>query len=60
MNNKFLGFIFASVGMVFLMLSFTLPAPSVLWAVSLGTSIIMNFAGTAILMKFIKAAKENV
>ncbi|MDP7978763.1 hypothetical protein Q9306_09550 [Bacillus sp. WLY-B-L8] len=46
--------------MVFLMLSFTLPAPSVLWAVSLGTSVVMNFAGTAIMMKVIKAAKENV
>ncbi|MEH7462796.1 hypothetical protein V7166_12155 [Bacillus thuringiensis] len=59
MNNKFLGFIFVSVGMVFLMLSITLSAPSVLWAVSLGTSIVMNFAGTAIIMTFIKAAKED-
>lgn len=60
LNNKFLGFIFVSVGMVFLMLSITLSAPSVLWAVSLGTSIVMNVTGTAIIMKFIKAAKENI
>ncbi|MCM3738361.1 hypothetical protein M3215_21890 [Bacillus cytotoxicus] len=60
MNNKFLGFIFVSVGMVFLMLSITLSAPSVLWAVSLGTSIVMNITGTAIIMKFIKETKENV
>ena len=60
LNNKFLGFIFVSVGMVFLMLSLTLSAPSILWAVSLGTSIVMNITGTAILMKCIKAAKESI
>ncbi|HDX9578666.1 TPA: hypothetical protein ROX88_002209 [Bacillus pseudomycoides] len=60
LNNKFLGFAFVSVGMVFLMLSITLSAPSVLWAVSLGTSIVMNITGTAIIMKFIRTAKENV
>lgn len=60
LNNKFLGFIFVSVGMVFLMLSLTLSAPSILWAVSLGTSIVMNITGAAILMKCIKAAKESI
>ncbi|MDC2866610.1 hypothetical protein [Bacillus sp. BP-3] len=60
MNNKFLGFIFVSVDMVFLMLSLTLSAPSVLWAVSLGTSIVMNITGTTILMKCIKTAKEGL
>ncbi|PEZ07574.1 hypothetical protein CN326_08365 [Bacillus sp. AFS018417] len=60
MNNKFLGFIFVSVGLIFLMLSLTVPSPTALWAVSLGTSIVMNITGTTILMKCIKTAKEGL
>lgn len=56
----YLGFTFTSVGMIFLMLSLTASLPTALWAVSLGTSIVMNIAGTAILMQFIKTPKESI
>ncbi|CAG9613177.1 hypothetical protein BACCIP111899_02372 [Bacillus rhizoplanae] len=60
MNNKFLGFIFVSAGMTFLMLSLIVSLPTPLWAVSLGTSIVLNVTGTAILLQFIKTAKESL
>ncbi len=60
LNKMFLGFTFVSVGIVFLLLSLTVSLPSVLWGVSLGTSIVLNFTGTAILMQFIKITKESI
>jgi hypothetical protein len=55
----FMGLVFVVVGITFLMLSLTVSMPTVLWATSLGTSIILNIAGTAILMQSIKAEREN-
>ncbi|PFE02933.1 hypothetical protein COE15_23890 [Bacillus cereus] len=60
MNKMSLGLTFVSVGIIFLLLSFTVSLPTVLWAVSLGTSIVLNFTGTAILMQFIKTTKESI
>ncbi|MCU5542969.1 hypothetical protein OCB14_15100 [Bacillus cereus] len=51
---------FVSVGITFLLLSLTVSLPTVLWAVSLGTSIVLNFTGTTILMQFIKKTKESI
>ncbi|HHP1053021.1 hypothetical protein [Bacillus cereus] len=53
-----LGLTFVSVGITFLVLSLTVSLPTVLWAVSLGTSIVLNFTGTTILMQFIKKQKR--
>lgn len=55
-----LGLIFVSVGMVFLLLSLAVSLPTVLWAVSLGTSIVLNITGAAILLQLIKTTKENM
>ncbi|MES5942838.1 MULTISPECIES: hypothetical protein [unclassified Bacillus cereus group] len=60
MNKMYLGLTFTSVGIIFLMLSLTVSLPTALWAVSLGTSIVMNFAGTVILMQLIKTTKESI
>lgn len=59
MNKMVMGLIFVLVGGAFLMLSLTVSMPTVLWAVSLGTSIILNIAGTTILMQYIKRTKES-
>ncbi len=48
--NKFVGYIFILVGVTFLILSNRVSMPIVLWAVSLGTSLIFSLAGTAILI----------
>ncbi|PFF76394.1 hypothetical protein CN341_17915 [Bacillus cereus] len=58
MNKMSLGLTFVSVGITFLVLSLTVSLPTVLWAVSLGTSIVLNFTGTTILMQFIKKQKR--
>ncbi|MFD0769186.1 hypothetical protein ACFQZ1_09815 [Bacillus sp. CGMCC 1.60114] len=60
MNKMSLGLIFVSVGMVFLLLSLAVSLPTVLWAVSLGTSIVLNITGAAILLQLIKTTKENM
>ncbi|MGM7637172.1 hypothetical protein [Bacillus sp. Hm123] len=59
MNKMFLGLIFVAVGITFLMVSLTVSAPTVLWGVSLGTSIILNIAGATALMQYIKTTKES-
>ncbi|MGD6816353.1 hypothetical protein [Metabacillus sp. 84] len=59
MNNMLMGFIFVLSGITFLLLSLTISMPSVLWAVSLGTSIILNISGTALFMQYMKEAKES-
>ncbi|OIK11666.1 hypothetical protein [Bacillus sp. MUM 13] len=59
MNKMFMGLIFVLIGITFLMLSLTVSMPTLLWAVSLGTSIILNIAGTAILMEYIKTIKKS-
>ncbi|WP_090988329.1 hypothetical protein [Bacillus sp. OV322] len=53
------GLILSLVGIIFLILSLTVSMPTILWAVLLGTSIILNIAGTAISMLFIKTSKES-
>ncbi|WP_256213169.1 hypothetical protein [Bacillus sp. OV322] len=58
-NKMFMGLIFVLIGITFLMLSLTVSMPTLLWAVSLGTSIILNIAGTAILIQYIKTAKKS-
>lgn len=58
LNKMSLGLMFVSVGITFLLLSLTVSLPTVLWAVSLGTSIVLNFTGTIILMQFIKKQKR--
>ncbi len=58
LNKMSLGLTFVSVGITFLVLSLTVSLPTVLWAVSLGTSIVLNFTGTTILMQFIKKQKR--
>ncbi|MGD7042910.1 hypothetical protein [Jeotgalibacillus proteolyticus] len=59
MKKMHMGLIFVLTGITFLMVSLTVSAPPVLWAILLGTSILMNLAGTAILMTFIKTAKVS-
>ncbi|WP_410985395.1 hypothetical protein [Bacillus cereus] len=50
MNKMSLGLTFVSVGITFLLLSLTVLLPTALWVVTLGTSTVLNFTGTAILM----------
>ncbi|MFD0050515.1 hypothetical protein ACFVHQ_14480 [Actinomycetes bacterium NPDC127524] len=59
MNKMFMGLIFVLIGITFLMMSLTVSMPTLLWAVSLGTSIILNIAGTSILMEYIKTVKKS-
>ncbi|SFB93219.1 hypothetical protein SAMN05443252_10154 [Bacillus sp. OV322] len=59
MNKMYPGLILSLVGIIFLILSLTVSMPTILWAVLLGTSIILNIAGTAISMLFIKTSKES-
>ncbi|MFE4029786.1 hypothetical protein ACFX4N_26910 [Priestia sp. YIM B13551] len=47
---------FSLVGSTFLMLSLKVTMPTILLAVSLGTSLISNIAGTAVF----KTSKENL
>jgi hypothetical protein len=60
LNNKNIGFVFVSLGLVFLMLSLTLALPAPIWSVLLGISIISNITGTAILMRFIKTSQKSI
>lgn len=54
-----MGISFVGIGITFLMLSYTVSTPIILWAFSLGTSIILNIVGTVILMQYIKTAKQS-
>ncbi|WP_142752794.1 hypothetical protein [Priestia megaterium] len=50
---------FGLVGSTFLMLLLKITMPTMLLAVSLGISLILNIAGTAILMQFLKHQKKT-
>lgn len=47
------------IGIIFLLLSLTVLLSTVLWVVSLGTNVSLNFTDIIILIKFIKATKES-
>ncbi|WP_170969936.1 hypothetical protein [Bacillus mycoides] len=51
--DKRLGFLFAAVGMCFLMLTLTMDVQNVAWAVMLGISIVSNIPGTTLLFQYI-------
>ncbi|MBG9472281.1 hypothetical protein CN367_01820 [Priestia megaterium] len=55
----FMSTAFSLVGSTFLMLSLKVTMPTILLAVSLGTSLISNIAGTAILLQFLKHQKKT-
>ncbi|GAB6504615.1 hypothetical protein OA45_05316 [Bacillus sp. UMTAT18] len=57
--DKNLGFLFISIGMCFLMLTFTMNVKNIVWAVLLGSSIVSNIAGTILLFICIKEYKQQ-
>lgn len=57
--DKRLGFLFAAVGMCFLMLTLTMDVQNVAWAVMLGISIVSNIAGTTLLFQYIWEYKKQ-
>lgn len=59
MNNRDKGLVLVLVGGMFLMLSFLLPSPTVLWGTLLGTSIVSNIVGTGFIMKFLQEEKSR-
>jgi NhaP-type Na+/H+ or K+/H+ antiporter len=59
MNHVTKGIVFVLAGILFLLLSFILPLPTPLWAVILSASIILNCAGTAFLIRFIKESGQK-
>ncbi|APH68181.1 MULTISPECIES: hypothetical protein [Bacillus] len=46
-------------GLAFLSLSFLLSESTLTWGVVLGTSILLNVTGTAVIMRFLKAPQYN-
>ncbi|ANB59137.1 putative membrane protein [Anoxybacillus sp. B7M1] len=60
MSKLLQGLICVLMGFIFFMLSLTLSMPTILWSVLLGASIIMNMAGTAILLRYMKKTKESI
>ncbi|OIS67270.1 hypothetical protein A4A36_00845 [Bacillus subtilis] len=46
-------------GLAFLLLSFLLSESTLAWGVVLGASILLNVTGTAVIMRFLKAAQYN-
>jgi len=59
MDKRNVGLIFVMVGIAFLMVSISVTTSTMLWGVSLGVSIILNIAGTAILMQFLNTTKTK-
>ncbi|MEK4219244.1 MULTISPECIES: hypothetical protein [unclassified Bacillus (in: firmicutes)] len=51
---KTVGLSIICAGLAFLMLSFLLPESTLAWGVTLGTSILLNITGTAVIMRFLK------
>ncbi|MFC7371014.1 hypothetical protein ACFQPF_04940 [Fictibacillus iocasae] len=60
LNKWAAGFVFVLTGFIFLVISFALSESTVLWAISLGASIVLNIAGTAMLVQSIKSRKESI
>lgn len=46
-------------GLAFLLLSFLLSESTLTWGIVLGTSILLNITGTALIMRFFKAPQYN-
>jgi flagellar biosynthesis component FlhA len=59
MNDVSKGLLFVLGGIVFLLLSFILPLPALLWAVILSASIVLNCTGTVFFIRFIKKSDQG-
>ncbi|TAH82631.1 hypothetical protein ES066_13835 [Bacillus subtilis] len=52
---KTVGLSMICAGLAFLLLSFLLSESTLTWGIVLGTSILLNITGTALIMRFLKA-----
>lgn len=59
MNKRDIGLTLVMAGLAFLMVSFVVTKPTVIWGVSLSASIILNMSGTVILLSFLKTPRLN-
>ncbi len=57
LNSMTTGFVCTLAGFTFLMVTFTLSEPFLLWACLLGASIIVNVVATALFFKTMKTTK---
>lgn len=51
---KTVGLSMICAGLAFLLLSFLLSESTLTWGIVLGTSILLNITGTALIMRFLK------
>ncbi len=56
---KTVGLSMICAGLTFLLLSFHLSESTLTWGIVLGTSILLNITGTALIMRFLKAPQSN-
>lgn len=56
---KTVGLSMICAGLAFLLLSFLLSKSTLTWGIVLGTSILLNITGTALIMRFLKAPQSN-
>ncbi|MCM3009002.1 hypothetical protein M3583_09650 [Bacillus subtilis] len=56
---KTVGLSMICAGLAFLLLSFLLSGSTLTWGIVLGTSILLNITGTALIMRFLKAPQYN-
>lgn len=57
MKKRDIGLTLVMAGFAFLMLSLIMTAPTIIWGISLGASIVLNVSGTAFLLSFLKTQK---
>ncbi|TDU15109.1 hypothetical protein NYE22_15265 [Bacillus sp. FSL K6-1560] len=56
---KTVGLSMICAGLAFLLLGFLLSESTLTWGIVLGTSILLNITGTALIMRFLKAPQSN-
>ncbi|MBP3951593.1 hypothetical protein [Bacillus suaedae] len=59
MNKMLQGIAFVLLGTTFLLVALSVTGPSILWAASLGTSVIFNLVGTVKLVQYLKNCKKE-